>query len=210
MTISSTAGRHSACKQTTDDDFRKETAAMHETDEQIYSRFLAEGCEDDLRILLERHRDGLMLFLFSCVHNMEDAEELMLDAFAEAAAGAGFSGRSSFKTWLFSIGKKLAFMRLRKTRFTYSLEDKMIREPDCFPELNILTAERNQQLYQALGQLKEEYRQILILMYFEEMSHEEIGKVMGKTKRQTYHLAERGRAALREKLERMGFDYAQY
>ena len=95
MTISSTAGRHSACKQTTDDDFRKETAAMHETDEQIYSRFLAEGCEDDLRILLERHRDGLILFLFSFVHNMEDAEELMLDAFAEAAAGAGFSGRSS-------------------------------------------------------------------------------------------------------------------
>ena len=166
--------------------------------------------DDDLRILLERHRDGLMLFLFSFVHNLEDAEELMLDAFAEAAAGAGFSGRSSFKTWLFSIGKKLAFMRLRKTRFTYSLEDKMIREPDCFPELNILTAERNQQLYQALGQLKEEYRQILILMYFEEMSHEEIGKVMGKTKKQTYHLAERGRAALREKLERMGFDYAQY
>ena len=58
--------------------------------------------------------------------------------------------------------------------------------------------------------LREDYRQILILLYFEDMSHEEAGRVMGKTKRQTYHLAERGRAALKEQLERMGFENAQY
>ena len=50
--------------------------------------------------------------------------------------------------------------------------------------------------------------QILTLIYFEGMSHEEAARVMGKTKRQTYHLAERGRAALRERLERMGWDDA--
>ena len=69
---------------------------MIETDEILYSRFLAERSEDAFRILLERHRESLMLFLLSYVHNMEDAEELMLDAYAEAAAGAGFSGKSSF------------------------------------------------------------------------------------------------------------------
>ena len=79
---------------------------MHETDELIYSRYLAEHSDDDFRILLERHRESLMLFLMSFVHNMEDAEELMLDAYAEVAAGTSFSGKSSFKTWLFSIGKK--------------------------------------------------------------------------------------------------------
>lgn len=40
---------------------------------------------------------------------MEDAEDIMLYAFAEAASGtAVFSGRSSFKTWLFSIGRNQA------------------------------------------------------------------------------------------------------
>lgn len=229
---------------------------MIESDDLIYSRYLAERNEADFRVLLERHKESLMLFLYSFVHNMEDAEELMLDDYAEAAAGANYSGKSTFKTWLFSIGKKMALMRLRKQRFAAraiypvggslcqdsersnaALTDEPLSpaggslcqdsgrpkptliDEESFgrtgeavgpPELNILREERNRQLYEALSGLKEDYRQILILLYFEEMSHEEAGKVMGKTKRQTYHLAERGRAALKEKLERMGFDYAQY
>ena len=79
--------------------------------------------EEDLRILLERHREGLTLFLFGFVRNMEDAEELMLDAFAIAASGTSrFSGSSSFKTWLFAIGRNQAMSMLRKNRlrfFTY-------------------------------------------------------------------------------------------
>ena len=154
---------------------------MHETDERIYSRYLAEHNEDDFRILLERHRESLTLFLMSYVHNMEDAEELMLDAYAEAAAGAGFSGKSTFKTWLFSVGKNMAFMRLRKMRFWFRLSEEQDDAAADPPELDILREERNQQLYQALLCLKSEYRQILILLYFEEMSHEEVCCVMGRT-----------------------------
>ena len=36
---------------------------MIESDELIYSRFLAEGNEEDFRVLLERHKESLMLFL---------------------------------------------------------------------------------------------------------------------------------------------------
>ena len=185
-------------------------ARMIESDELIYRRYLAEHNDDDFRVLVERYKESLMLFLFSFVHNMEDAEELMLDAYAEAAAGAGYSGRSSFKTWLFSIGKKMALMRLRKQRFTAEKPFEQTDEIAAPPELNILREERNRQLYKALSQLKQEYRQILILLYFEEMSHEEVGRIMGKNRKQIYNLAVRGRAALREQLERMRFDDAQY
>ena len=185
-------------------------AHMIESDELIYRRYLAERNEDDFRVLLERHKESLMLFLCSFVHNMEDAEELMLDAYAEAAAGSGYSGKSSFKTWLFSIGKNLALMRLRKQRFTIEMPFEQTDETAAPPELNILREERNRQLYEALSRIREEYRQILILLYFEDMSHEEAGRIMGKNRKQIYNLAERGRAALREQLERMGFDDAQY
>ena len=184
---------------------------MIESDELIYSRFLEKRSEEDFRILLKRHREGLTLFLYSITGNMDDAEELMLDAFAETAAGAKFFGRSSFKTWLFSIGKNLALMRLRKRRFrTEELSgrnEEALSEP---PEFDILRKEQNRQLYEALSLLKEEYRIVLVLLYFEDMTHEEAAKVMGKTKRQIYHLVERGRNALKERLERMGFDYAKY
>lgn len=185
--------------------------AANESDERIYARFLAERREDDFRVLLERHKESLTLFLYGMVHNMEDAEDLMLDAFAEAAAGASFAGRSSFKTWLFSIGRKRALMHLRKRRPVTVAEDEALEVPagpDASPENRILQEERKQQLYQALLQLSVDYRQVLILLYFEQMSHEEAGRVMGKSRKQIYNLAERGRKALKTELERMGFDDA--
>ncbi|MBR2835756.1 MAG: RNA polymerase sigma factor [Coriobacteriales bacterium] len=182
---------------------------MDEMDEQIYKRYLAKRSENDLRILLERYKEGLILFLYNYVHNMEDAEDLMLDAYARIASGTGlFAGRSSFKTWLFSIGKKLAFMHLRKSPPPSEQLDESLNDESDPLDLGILQDEQNRQLYQALRQLKPEYQQILTLLYFEQMSHEEAARVMGKTKKQTYHLAERGKAALKEKLEQMGFENA--
>ena len=182
---------------------------MQRSDEQVYSRFLAERREENLELLLRRYRESLTLFLFGFVRNWEDAEELMLDAFAEAAAArTGFSGRSSFKTWLFSIGKKLALMHLRKARTSVPLPPAETDGETA--ELALLRDERDRTLYRALDRLNGDYRQILILLYFEQMSHEEAGRVMGKTRKQIYNLAERGRKALKEELERMGFEYARY
>ena len=182
---------------------------MNETDEQLYSRFLTHHGEDDLRVLLERHRESLTLFLYGFVNDMGDAEELMLDAYAHVAVGSAlFSGKRSFKTWLFAVCKKLALAHLRRSRRTPQQLDESMEAETAPMELSIMQDERNRQLYQALAQIKPEYRQTLTLLYFEQMSHEEAARVMGKTKRQTYHLAERGRAALREKLGQMGFDGA--
>ena len=64
---------------------------MDMSDEALYARYLKQGDNDALRCLLERHREGLTLFLFGFVRNAQDAEELMLDAFAEVATGPRFS-----------------------------------------------------------------------------------------------------------------------
>lgn len=179
---------------------------MRETDEAIYSRFLESRDEGELRALLERHGERLTLFLYGMVHDMDDAEELMIDTFAQAAAGAGYSGRSSFKTWLFAIGKNLARRHLRHIRRNDVGPDAPDAGAGPTPEMDLLKRERDRQLYRAMRSLNDDYRQILVLLYFEEMSREEAGQVMGKSIRQVYHLADRARAALKKELERMGFD----
>ena len=188
---------------------------MHETDEIIYRRFLKYRNADDLRMLFEKHRESLILFLIGYVGNVDDAEELMMDAFAVAASGtASFSGKSSFKTWLFGIARNQAGTYLRKQKFIFSVPDETgsenILKTEDTPELTVLQEEEKRQLYQAIETLPEDYRQVLYLLYFEQMSREEACMVMKKTKKQLYNLAERGRKALRDALERMGFDYAQY
>ena len=116
---------------------------MERTDETLCQAYLKQGDQDALRCLLERHREGLTLFLFGFVRNAEDAEELMLDAFAEAAAGPTvFSGKSSFKTWLFSIGKHLAMKRLRRERWEIPWEELPPQEDEVLPETRLLQKER--------------------------------------------------------------------
>lgn len=186
---------------------------MNLSDEELYDRFLKRHTQDDFRVLFEKHKEALILFLNGFVHNIDDAEEIMIDAFAEVAAGRTlFAHRSSFKTWLFSIGKKLALMHLRKAKRTetvsFDAEEENLPDPDAgLPELELLKEDRNRHLYTALGKLHEDYRTILTLLYFENMSHEEAAAVMGKNKKQVYHLAERGRKALREIMEKGGFAY---
>ncbi len=179
---------------------------MAESDETIYYRFLSAGDGRDLAVLLERHRESLTLFIHSYVHDLEDAEELMMDAFAAVAAGRNpFAARSSFRTWLFSIGKRLALQHLRKKRTPADALDENLAGGST-PDMEILQDEKKNQLYQALGRLNEEYRQTLLLLYFEDMSYEEAGKVMKKTRRQMYNLAERGKKAMKEELQNLGYD----
>ena len=180
------------------------------TDEALYQAYTRHGDQDALRTLLERHREGLTLFLFGYVRNAEDAEELMLDAFAELAAGPTvFSGKSSFKTWLFSVGKHLALAWLRKKKRAER------RSPDAPgdeapPELLILRQEQKQQLYRALNAIAPEYREVLLLQYMEDMTPAEIAQVTGKRVKQIYNLIERGKKALRSELEGLGFEYAEF
>ncbi len=181
-------------------------SGVEQTDESLYRAYLNCGDQEALRCLLERHREGLTLFLFGFVRNAEDAEELMLDAFAEVAAGPTvFSGKSSFKTWLFSIGKHLAMKRLRRERREIPMEELPPGEEEALPETRLLQEERKRALYLALERIAPEYREVLLLQYMEEMSPAEIARVTGKRVKQIYNLTERGKHALRTELERMGF-----
>lgn len=181
---------------------------MSMTDEELYERFLKWHDEADIRVLFERYKEGLILFINGFVHNPDDAEELMIDSFAQVVAGRTlFSRRSAFKTWLFSIGKKQALMHLRKMRKyeTAPIDEETPDTGQELPELQILQEEQKRQLYQGLKKIPTDYSRVLTLIYFEEMSHDEAARVMGKSKKQIYHLVERGKKALREILEQEGF-----
>ncbi len=175
------------------------------SDENLYNAYCEHQDENALKTLLERHREALTGFLYGYVRNWEDAEELMLDAFAVIAAGRSrFLGKSSFKTWLFSIGKKQALMRIRKEKATLPLEEDPAGTSDD-PELVLLENERTRTLYRAMDGLPADYRQVLVLLYFEEMKQEEIAVVMQKSRKQIYNLTDRARRALKQALEASGF-----
>jgi len=184
-----------------------------QTDEELYE-LSVDGDDAALKELLSRYGESLILFLRTIVGNYEDAEELELDTFAAAVSGtARFRGRSSFKTWLFAIGRKLALRSVRKRlphiRTAASEEEKNPEaegknSPEPLPEFRILREEKSQVLFDAMKELKTEYCECLYLTYFEEMNREETAEAMGRTRKQISDLLNRSRQSLKTVLEKRG------
>lgn len=186
---------------------------MSDTDEALYRRYRAEDNDADLEALLARHRDGLLLFLFSFVRSNEDAEELLMDTFAKLAVDKPpFDPKASgsFKSWLYAIGHNNARMFIRRKKVhTLPMREDIPSRGD-FPETILLKDEKSHLLYRAMEKLKPEYRRALTLLYFDGLSYDEIAMAMGMRKGQIYSIVKHGKETLKKTLEGMGISDAQY
>ena len=178
---------------------------MGSSDEALYESFLTRNDNEAIRILFDKYREPLTYFLNGIVHNMDDAEEIMMDCFAIViAATSRFSAKrgSSLKTWLYAIAAKRARMFLRKNHMTAGFEDgdHMAAGDAALPESGLLQEEKNIELYRAMNALSSDQRTVLYLKFFEDMKPEEISKVLKKNIRQVYSLTDKGKERLRELL----------
>ena len=192
---------------------------VNESDEQLYQRVLLRKDKDAFRLLFEKYRPALMDFINKLVHNADDAEELMMDAFAVVLSGKSrYKGKdgASLKTWLFAIARHQALQFLRKNKKRFDLDagsyDEAVEIVDPAaneetPERQKLKSDMYRALYRALDSLDTEQRMALYLSYFEEMGAEEIAKVMKKSVKQVYNLSARGKGKLKTILEGEGYSW---
>ena len=83
---------------------------------EFYFRFL-DGDKEGMTDLIREYKDGLSLYINSFVKNICQAEELMEETFVSLVMKKPkYSGKSSFKTWLYAIGRNIAFDYIRKSK----------------------------------------------------------------------------------------------
>lgn len=177
--------------------------------EWSYQRFL-EGDESGLVQIIRDYRDGLMLYLNGFVSDLTIAEDLTEDTFLKLVLKKPrFLARSSFKTWLYTIGRNLAMDHLKRNRKTeIPLEScPEITDGENDLEFGYILQEDKRIIHRVMKTLKQEYRQVLWLIYFEGFSCSEAGKIMGKSAHNTETLVYRARHALKSKLIEEGFEY---
>lgn len=178
--------------------------------ESSYRRYL-QGDDHAFSLLVDACYDPLVLFINSYVHDLNFAEDIAEDTFVRLAVKKPrFDNKSSFKTWLYSIARKVMTDKIRKAarHKTASLDE--CAEPtaeDDDIERNYIKKERDIALHRAMLQLKPEYRAVLWLFYFEDMKTENIAKSIGKSEDAAEHLLRRARQALKQILDKEGFDY---
>jgi RNA polymerase sigma-70 factor (ECF subfamily) len=168
-------------------------------DDAIDAALIAQWKAGDQRAaseLVARHASALARFAASGGAR-GDIDELVQDTFVRAFASLdGFRGDSSFRTWLFSIQRRLLIDRQRSAK--RRPEDVELREDAAvtgFDPLDEMVAdEAEARVRQAISRLTPTQRDVFLLRVTEGLSYKEIADALDSTEgaaRVHYHNAMR-------------------
>lgn len=155
------------------------------TDEQIVDAVLA-GDTAAYGELVLRHQDQLYNALVRYTGNAEDARDIAQDAFTQAYLKLGtFKRNAAFFTWLYRIAFNRATSIARKRRVRTSL-DRLTEagaphptdNPHAQPQEVMLAEERVALVRQAVAELAEDHRQVVVLREFNGFDYQQIAEVL--------------------------------
>ncbi len=187
--------------------------AAIEPDTQLMLR-VKEGDAASFALLLERHRNPVVHFIYRMVQNQAVAEELAQEAFLRVyRARATYEPTAKFTSWLFRIATHLALNNLRDRRSEKLLEsldedpgDSAGRQlPDRQPtvEQELLSLVKREEIRRAIGNLPAKQRAAVLMHKYEEMEYSQIARVLGCSESAVKSLLFRAYETLRARLAHM-------
>jgi RNA polymerase sigma-70 factor (ECF subfamily) len=130
--------------------------------------------EEAFKTLYASESRGVQRFLEGMVGGRQVAEELTQDAFLKAWKSLpSFALKSSLKTWVYSVAINTArdWLRGHVHRATLELKDEHTAEGE-------LQSPETRAVREALNELNEEIRALLMLHYYEDLDLKEIATIL--------------------------------
>ncbi|HEY4241553.1 MAG TPA: sigma-70 family RNA polymerase sigma factor [Kofleriaceae bacterium] len=175
-------------------DEQKSSIAAH-VDEPDLVEAAQRGDRGAFQTLFERHHRRAYALALGVLRNPDDAMDVVQDAFIKAHKHlAKFEGGSSFYTWLYRIVMNLCIDQLRRKRRAKPVElDETRLDADGEGELvprvlsgnpgrALMDQEIRARIDQALGELSDNHRAVLVMRELEGLSYEEMATLMGCSK----------------------------
>jgi RNA polymerase sigma-70 factor (ECF subfamily) len=177
------------------------------------SQWLAQALQGDVDAfgeLVRLFERPVYNLAYRMLSNSKEAEDVAQEAFLKAYMNLHrYDPQRSFKTWLLSITSNHCIDMLRKRRLTWlSIEDEqlpphpaLVSAPQANPEAMALTHELSQQIQILLDHLPEEYRVVVILRYWNDLSYAEIAEMLSTTESAIKSRLFRARQSLAKMIE---------
>lgn len=159
------------------------------------------GDKGALAELIERYQKPLRYF----ISRLLDDETMTEDVFQEtwlAVIGKihGLKDIEAFPTWLYRIARNKVYQQLRRNKRTFELDENLAIPNDV--EEDVFSAEDAAKIHRCLAKLNPDHKEVLLLRFLEQMSYEQIAKVIGcniGTVRSRIHYA---KISLRKEMEK--------
>lgn len=152
-------------------------------DEHIINQIM-EGDTKAFAILVERYKDLVFTLTIRMLKNREEAEEVSQDTFIKVYKSLSkFKGDSKFSTWIYRVAYNTCLDRIKKNKRQWNdvtidefTEHKIKTIDDALENLEKFEQQRT--IQECIQQLPSDDSFILTLFYFEDLSLEEISKIV--------------------------------
>lgn len=183
---------------------REQHVERMETPDSVLVEQSRSGDRSAFEQLYRRYGTGVFAFVRRMVSRKEDAEDLTVQVFAKAWNGLdALRDNEAFKTWLFRIAVRQV-QDFRKSSRPSEPIPPQLPDPMPGPESQAIEHARSEALHDAVAALSEEHRQVISLYYGQQMSVEEIGRVLRLPKGTVVSRLARAREALRRAMAGTG------
>ena len=193
---------------------KREVLALEKTEAARLAQQAKAGDMRAFEELVLAHETFVYRVVLRILGNEQDAWDVAQEVFLRAYQNMGqFDGRSAFSTWLYRIAHNGAIdaLRRRKTGRELPLEGLndsdggpviQHEDPGPSPEEQALQRERRGKIREALCDLPEDYRLMVILRDLEGLSYQEIAQQEGLAVGTVKSRVSRGRAQLKKALQK--------
>ena len=157
------------------------------SDEQLMSLF-QDGDENAYIELVNRYKDKLINFIFNYLGDFESSEDVVQETMIKLYQKKHYYKEiAKFSTWLYTIAKNLANTELRKRKqrkttllSQFSKDDKTYELPSNDPEpgQEIQTDIVNKIIRDAVDQLSEKFKIVIVLRDIQGLSYEDISEII--------------------------------
>jgi RNA polymerase sigma-70 factor (ECF subfamily) len=175
---------------------------------------IAKGDHDAFEILVNRHQASVLNLIYRFIGDRTQAKDLAQEVFLRVwQAAKTYEPKAKFTTWIYRITTNLCFNELKSARrrrwfqFLRPDEDNEEAAEDLLPDRSpsaedlLLAKELSHQISEALQSLPSNQRMALVLKRYDELSYQEIARIMGCSVSAVESLLVRAKRILQEKLK---------
>ena len=180
-----------------------EPSLPDDEDDKRLMVLVAQGDDDALRLLVERHHPRLVGYLRGEVGSQATAEELAMEVFIRLHRAAGrWRPEAKLSTYLIHIAHNLVLNEWRRRSRKPTIALEFTAEPGDQKHTSARkVTELDEAFQRAIAQLPAEQRTAILLVVQQELPYEDIAEIMGAPVSSVKTWIHRARTHLRELLK---------
>jgi RNA polymerase sigma-70 factor, ECF subfamily len=161
--------------------------------------------------LYRKYHHDVFQFLFYMVKNKEQAEDLVQEVYIRVLKSyENFEGKSSEKTWLFSIARNVAIDSFRKQKGwkqriieKFDWSTAQVKDDQPIPEEIAMQNEDIQLIYKCLDECTVDQRLVIVMRYIHEFTIIETAESLGWTESKVKTTQHRALKVLKKYMEEL-------